>query len=445
MDASHGLPQVLVLLSDPILERVYRAELGSAHYCAVWCEKGERWKENLLAFPYDVVVVDLGLFPNPQEIIPTVRKLAPDSAILALCDPLDARTVVNAYQNGVTECFLKPVSPETIRFSLESIVRKKKLLATSDSLNADLLVFSAAHRLHQCEDDAQMRRLSMKNLAAIFGAAAGAWLWPDGSRPAECLPGSESLLTNLPTLASTKWLNQTFEKSITAHPTRWINKGFLWIPLRDPKLGGLFLLAPSEVPDNFVLARAEFLVRNLEIALENRERYASVKQLTLIDDVTGLYNSRYLEMAVGAAIEAQSRFSVLFIDIDRFKGVNDGHGHLIGSQMLVELAELLKQRLRRPDLLFRYGGDEFIALMYGADPAKSLEAAERLRAEVEAKRFFIEKKEFRITLSIGVATFPDHGRDKKQILEMADQAMYHGKKEGRNKVFSAKDLIKKAA
>lgn len=182
MVAPHGLPQVLILLSDPILESVYRAELGSTHYCAVWCEKGERWKENLLAFPYDVVVVDLGLFPNPQETILALRKLAPDSALLALCDPTDARTVVAAYQNGVTECFLKPVSPETLRWSVETIVRKKKLLSLSDTLNADLLVFSAAHQLHQCEDEAQMRRLSLKNLAQVLGVSSGAWLWPAGAR-----------------------------------------------------------------------------------------------------------------------------------------------------------------------------------------------------------------------------------------------------------------------
>jgi len=447
MDPVRSLSQVLILLSDAILEKVYRSELASPAYCTVWCENGEGWKENLLAFSYDAIVVDLSLFPNPIETILTIRKLSPDSAVLALTESHDARIVVSAYQNGVADCFLKPVSPETLRWHLEKIVRKKNLLSTSETLNADLVVFSAAHQLHQCEEDTQMRALALKHLMSVLNASTGAWLWPQesGGRTPECLAGGESVLAAIPNMTSVEWLRNTFDQGITAHPTQWVNKDFIWIPLRDAKLGGIFIIGAVVAPDASTLARAEFLVRNLEIALENQQRYLQVKQLTLVDDVTGLFNSRYLDMAVSSAIDTQSRFSILFIDIDRFKSVNDGSGHLIGSQMLVELAGMLKVRMRRPDLLFRYGGDEFIALMYGADAKKAAEAAERLRAEVENKRFFIENKEFRITLSIGVATFPEDGREKKLILEMADQAMYAGKKEGRNRVFAAADLLKKKA
>jgi diguanylate cyclase (GGDEF)-like protein len=93
--------------------------------------------------------------------------------------------------------------------------------------------------------------------------------------------------------------------------------------------------------------------------------------------------------------------------------------------------------LRKPDHLFRYGGDEFIALLYEIDAKKALEAAERLRSEIEHKSFFIQSKEYKITLSIGVARFPDHGQDKRAVLQMADDAMYNSKKSGRNRVFSA--------
>ncbi len=441
-----GLPQVFVLLSDPILENVYRHELESSHYCTVWCEKGEGWKESLLRFKYDVILADLSLHSSsPLEWLVALRKLAPESAVVALSDSNDARLAVAAYKNGVTDYFFKPVNPETLRWHLEKIVRKKRLYSSSEVLNADLQVFSAVHQLHQSEDDKQMRSLALRHLASILDSNQAIWFWPDRLTPPEWLPGSEPLLTSFEQLASSESLRKTFDQGVTAHPQLWAQKDYIWIPLRDAKLGGIFLDGKRQDPNPASLARAEFLVRNLEIALENQQRYLDIKQLTYIDDLTGLYNSRYLEIAVAAATKAQGKFSVLFIDIDRFKSVNDTHGHLVGSQLLTELAGLLKLRLRRPDLLFRYGGDEFIALLYGLDGKKATEAAERLRMEVEKKRFFLFNKELNITLSIGIASFPDHGHDKKEILEMADQAMYSSKQQGRNRVFLAPVLEERKA
>ncbi len=135
----------------------------------------------------------------------------------------------------------------------------------------------------------------------------------------------------------------------------------------------------------------------------------------------------------------------MFIDIDRFKSVNDTNGHLVGSQMLKELSAILKKQLRKPDQLFRYGGDEFIAMIHNCESKKGIEVAERIRADVEKRKFFMQNKELRITLSIGVATFPEHGKEKREIIQMADEAMYHGKKAGRNAVFLAGHFQKQSA
>jgi len=128
---------------------------------------------------------------------------------------------------------------------------------------------------------------------------------------------------------------------------------------------------------------------------------------------------------------------VLFMDLDRFKAVNDNHGHIVGSQTLVQVGKALKLSLRKVDHLFRYGGDEFIAILYEVSLASAQMVAERLRRTIETRLFQILDQEIKVTLSIGVARFPEQGKDKKTILHMADKAMYEGKKSGRNKVFIA--------
>lgn len=414
-----SLPQVLVMLADPILEGPYRTILQSPSYCTVWCEKGEHWKESLLSFQYHVIVVDFSLFPEGAiESLLAIKKLSPEADIIVLSESEDPRIAIEAFRNGVSDYFLKPTNPETLAWAIEKVVRRRGFYPSNTPFGADLTVFSAAHHINVAESDDKMRDLTLKHLSSVLRAATGAWAFPE-----------------------------TEQTGLTGHPEKWVKDGRAWIPLKEKWMGGVVLEGISGPPDERQLGRAEFLVRNLENALENQRRFAEVKQLTYVDDLTGLYNSRYLEIALEAAIEEYRRtnqgFSVLFIDIDHFKKVNDGNGHLVGSQLLIDLAQLLKKNMRKPDHLFRYGGDEFIALLHGSTSKKAIEAAERLRIEAEQRKFFVHNKELKLTLSIGVATFPEHGRDKKTMIQMADNAMYAGKKQGRNTVFMADILAPK--
>lgn len=156
------------------------------------------------------------------------------------------------------------------------------------------------------------------------------------------------------------------------------------------------------------------------------------------DDLTGLYNHRYLDLALDNELRRVTRFktpfSVLFMDIDRFKSVNDNHGHLVGSDLLRQVAGILKAELRDVDSVIRYGGDEFVAIAVGTDARGAFPLAERIRRRVEETVFQSHGNEFRVTLSIGVAACPEHGRDKEAILKLADEHMYVGKRGGRNRV-----------
>jgi diguanylate cyclase (GGDEF)-like protein len=180
---------------------------------------------------------------------------------------------------------------------------------------------------------------------------------------------------------------------------------------------------------------------------ERIEEVATLKGLTFTDDLTGLYNQRYLEVILDRELSLAKRndvqFSVLFLDMDHFKAVNDTHGHLIGSRLLYEVGQEIKRTLRESDVCFRYGGDEFLIILAHTGLDDALVVAERIRLQVEKKRFLArEGFEIRLTASIGVASVPDHATTKVQILKAADEALYGVKKAVRNKVIAATAKIR---
>ena len=179
--------------------------------------------------------------------------------------------------------------------------------------------------------------------------------------------------------------------------------------------------------------------------LATAERYHHAKERAFIDDVTGVYNARYLLATADNEIQRAARYgnplSVLFLDLDRFKSVNDVHGHLVGSDTLRALARLLSECVRQVDTLARYGGDEFTILLVDTPHDVAVKVAERIRSRIEAQLFEAGREgTLRLTISIGVATCPSHGSAREPLLDAADKAMYRAKSDGRNRVCSADDL-----
>jgi len=173
------------------------------------------------------------------------------------------------------------------------------------------------------------------------------------------------------------------------------------------------------------------------IAIENARFVEKIKQLTVVDDVTGLYNSRYLytllETEISRSLRYHAPFSLIFLDLDHFKVVNDSHGHLVGSRLLKEVGQLYKFCLRTIDWAIRYGGDEFVIILPRTGKKEAILVCQRLRRVLNEATFF-EKENLNvsITASFGISTFPDDARDKEEIIKLADQSMYLVKKSGRN-------------
>lgn len=170
-------------------------------------------------------------------------------------------------------------------------------------------------------------------------------------------------------------------------------------------------------------------------------KYLEAKNMSYLDELTGLYNQRYLPQVLDHEIERckreDSAFSLLFLDIDFFKMVNDGRGHLVGSKLLIELGHVLMRQIRSCDYAFRYGGDEFIILLGGSNAKNSEKVAERIRKAVETHNFEIDGHRFNLTISIGLSSFPQHSQTAQGLIQLADQAMYYGKRKSRNIVFVA--------
>ncbi|HET7100470.1 MAG TPA: sensor domain-containing diguanylate cyclase [Terriglobia bacterium] len=165
------------------------------------------------------------------------------------------------------------------------------------------------------------------------------------------------------------------------------------------------------------------------IALENARYVQRIHELTITDDCTALYNARHLSFVLDAEIYRSIRygyeFSVIFIDLDHFKLVNDTHGHLAGSKLLWHVGTLIKGHLRLIDYAFRYGGDEFVVLLPQTSKYNALSVVRRLREMLNSKVFLDEEGlNVKVTASFGVAGFPTDARTRKDLLHLADEAMY---------------------
>ena len=184
------------------------------------------------------------------------------------------------------------------------------------------------------------------------------------------------------------------------------------------------------------------LVAYITTMLSADIRYAvdKIKQVSDTDELTGLYNMRafstMLQRSFKQAVRYGHPLSVVMIDSDNLKQVNDAHGHEAGNRLLQHLVRCIREQLRGSDVMARFGGDEFILLLPETNNKGALEMSERIRKSVELSRFSVREGDTNVTASLGVASYPEDGGNLDVILEKADKAMYRAKQKGRNRVVS---------
>jgi diguanylate cyclase (GGDEF)-like protein len=224
--------------------------------------------------------------------------------------------------------------------------------------------------------------------------------------------------------------------------TKWETRSIICVPVRS-KLRVLGVIQLVNVDMAQFGSQEMFFLQSLcdyaAIAIENARWVERIQELTITDDCTGLYNARHLYKTLDTEVYRSSRFgyefSVLFIDLDHFKTVNDTHGHLIGSKLLAEIGYLIKAQLRLIDYAFRYGGDEFVVLLPQTGKDSSLVVAKRLQEGFRASSFCRDEGlNLNVRASIGLATYPHDARTAHDIIRQADEMMYVVKNSTRDNI-----------
>jgi diguanylate cyclase (GGDEF)-like protein len=245
----------------------------------------------------------------------------------------------------------------------------------------------------------------------------------------------------IPDVSADERFSDQFDKA-----SSFITQSVLCVPVRskDNVLGVIELV---NGPNEKVFKEADLQILSTiadyaAIAIENARNFMRISELVITDDLTGLYNGRYLHTLIEEEIERVRRFggklSLIFIDLDFFKKINDTCGHLVGSRTLAEIGALIKDNVRRICKSARYGGDEFVIVMPNTGKSGAMTLATKLCELFRAYDFRDDNDvTFKMTASFGIATFPDDADTKDDLIRLADQAMYRVKETSRDAVLSA--------
>jgi diguanylate cyclase (GGDEF)-like protein len=379
------------------------------------------------------------------ELLRHARGCDPPPEVILVADNASASTAAATLANGARDLLVSPFLPEQLRHSVRTCLELRRLRLDNTLLLSRLRLHQKGQQLVAHLDvDTLLREAltsihhesgaSLRQLAFLADSNGISLIIPDGSMSeTQARALAAALLPQLPAGGPGRLVDAAaLQLDEAADDLRrlWL----MPLPVDQTMQGALTLVNAigQDFPEPFPGESLQFLGEQAAIGLRNACKYQGARDLIYTDDLTGLYNHRYLQIALDLEIRRAQRyglqFSVAFIDLDRFKLVNDTHGHLVGSSVLREVGGILRRCVREIDLLFRYGGDEFTALLVGTDSMGAKIVAERMRRAIEAHDFTAGAgRSCRLTATVGYATYPTHTTSKQKLIDLADQAMYQGK------------------
>jgi diguanylate cyclase (GGDEF)-like protein len=369
---------------------------------------------------------------GPQHVV--MRPLTPDRKFLKKVNELISWRQLLAQERVLKKAWQEN---ETFEAGFDRVEQDKYpsviLNYLAEKLNASNVIWLKAGDIeYVAQNISNFTAAEGDSIASISGAPEQVSLWDCTAQ--EWLGILQDVISRLPMGWALNENPQLFKDGETT---------FGLVPvfdLKEQKGLGHFLVQQPKRWDSAMEEMAD-IVRAISRKMTLSREYQETKGLSYIDDVTGLYNQRYLhevlDKEIGRCQRAKDVFSILFIDIDHFKRVNDSNGHLVGSKLLVALSKVLKRNIRSTDYGFRYGGDEYLLLTVGTPAEKAREVGERIRREVQDTVFDVDGVKVKLTISVGIASYPKHARTKEDVVRLADEAMYYGKNKSRNVVYVA--------
>ena len=446
----------ILVVDDSMLSRVFCKDiLTEDGYEVKTAATGIDALEMIEHDNFDLVVTDLVLPDiNGDEVLKRAKQMEATTSFIIMTAYASIDTAIECLKSGASDYLTKPLNPEEFKILVNRTIEQKRLFEENNGLKRLLKLYEVSRLISSCLEYDRFCEIVLDSLLQVPGGLIGVSVFsPKEGSPLTLKAwrgvSRESTASALADNLIKRYLsgpNIITEVSSIPQPEDISGKGpLLIVPVKSKeKIAGYVAIfkSPGDRYTDTDIDNASFISEQASLTLDNVHLYSHAKDLIYIDELTRIHNVRYMEEALPNEIKRAKRFnlnlSLLFIDIDLFKTINDTYGHNIGNVVLFEIAQLLKKNVRDIDVVIRYGGDEFTILLIETPPAGAMIIADRIRASIEERSFLSEEgMAIKLTATIGVASLPEHALDKETLTLLADKAMYKGKASTRNVVIIA--------
>jgi len=409
---------------------------------------------------FDLILLDL-VMPGMEgvEVLEKAKQTRPETDVIIMTGYATVESAIRCLKAGAADYLVKPLNPEELKIEVKRTIELRHLLDENLEMKSLLTIYESIQRVSSSLEIDRIYRLGLDALALSLGAEYGLTIffdqkdedlkyWAGLEQEDAALLADIVKTSHLQPIPRRPLVRRELELSKDKGLAQHLKiQTILLFPFRvlDRLEGAMILFSRELVDEQIVAGNVKFVYEQIRRSFENAIKYQDAQRLIFMDDLTGLFNTRYLDLMLQNELSRAKRFkkhiSLLFIDIDFFKLVNDNHGHLVGSWVIMETAKVLKTCLRDIDVIVRYGGDEFIVILAETDRPGAQIVAERIRKEMEDYVFRPKDKlNINLTCCVGIATYPDDASAKEELIHLADRAMYRGKETSRNVVYSANQL-----
>lgn len=425
-------PSILVVDDELFFRHLYADALSQDNCIVETASSGEEALTRIMQGGIDVILTDL-IMPGISglDLLRTVRKTLNPPEVILVTAHATIETAIEALKNGARDYLIKPFNPEELRHLVHTCLEQRQLLNENIHLKNQIRLYQKGQSLAFLLEIDKLIAQAVDFLIQETDSGRGFAFLLENGFPAKFFRSEGvtenqakkmigSLLTKFQTLSGTSFLQI---QDIDADQ-KWpldIHSLCLIPLLYEKKLGaGIVVFNSADTGSDYHLPYEQllFLAQQTTLGFSNSCRFQGTQELVYTDDLTGLYNYRYLHIVLQQEIQRTSRygpsFALAFIDLDHFKDINDNYGHLAGSSTLKEVADIIRKSVRSADLVFRYGGDEFTALLVETDKEGAATVTERIRKNIAEHIFQKDSIAYdKLTATIGFATFPEDTREKK--------------------------------